>query len=76
MINYAFITATCDRCLDTTDPIGLCPLAGGGWDERYIEKKLQRWGWRVSKTETICDNCVHDEECDEMHEDKEDEDTN
>ena len=61
MINDPTITATCDRCNEETDQMELCSLAGGGWDDRYIKNKLIRWGWRVTGTETICENCVQAE---------------
>ena len=62
MIGDAFVIVECDRCMEETDPIGLCALASGGWDERNVKSELLEWGWRVTGTETVCENCVEDED--------------
>ena len=53
------ITATCDKCRYTSDPMELTALAGSGWDARNIPARLKRDGWKVidnGKT-TICAEC-------------------
>ena len=62
MIGDAFVSVSCDRCMAETDPITLCALAGGGWDERTVKSDLLAMGWRVTGTETICAECVEDED--------------
>lgn len=56
-INEPRITVTCDQCEEETDPLELCALAGGGWDDRYIKAKLLKWGWKIDGDKTICEVC-------------------
>lgn len=56
-IDDPIITATCDGCQYTTDPIALTSLAGGGWDARNIQAKLLRWGWKIDGDRLTCPEC-------------------
>lgn len=58
MINDPRITATCDECEIDSDEMEMCALAGGGWDDRYIDGKLRKWGWKVDGDRTICEDCA------------------
>ena len=62
MINDPTITATCDNCGYTTDEMEMCALAGGGWDDRYIESKLTKWGWTIDGDKTYCEDCSEGDE--------------
>lgn len=53
----AFITVECDSC-GYSDQYELCALAGGGWDERDIDRKLRRQGWEVKDGKDLCSDCV------------------
>ncbi len=57
-INDPMITVTCDECGVETEPMGLTSLAGGGWDDRNIKRRLERMNWKVDGEKTICDECV------------------
>lgn len=57
----AYINVSCDRenCTTTFDEIELTSLAGKGqWDERVVDRYLERHGWRVEGTKHVCDNCI------------------
>ena len=60
-LNDPTITATCDECSESSDPMELCCLAGGGWDERYVPDKLKKRGWKIDGDRTICPDCQHGE---------------
>ena len=61
-INEPSITATCDTCGEQSEPMEMCALAGGGWDERDIKRSLKRQRWRVEGESTTCENCVENED--------------
>lgn len=65
MINEPTITASCDKCDYTTDPMEMCALAGGGYDDRYIEGKLKRDGWTVVNGMHLCEECSAEAEDDD-----------
>ncbi len=60
-IGTALIHVECDKCGEVTDAMELTPTAGGGWDARYIPRRLTRLGWTVPvrgiSGETICPEC-------------------
>jgi hypothetical protein len=60
-INEPTITVSCDKCDEETDPMEMCALAGGGWDDRYIKGKLTKWGWKIDGNTTICPECQEEE---------------
>lgn len=57
-LNDPFITAECDVCRIESEPMSLCALAGGGWDERYIKSRLEGQQWKVDGDKTICEECA------------------
>ena len=61
-INDPTITVTCDKCGEETNPMEMCALAGGEWDERYIKPKLERRGWKFDGDNAICEMCATPEE--------------
>jgi hypothetical protein len=61
-IGEAVVHVECDTCDEVSDAMELTSLAGGGWDARNIPARLRREGWRVEGKETICPNCVENEQ--------------
>lgn len=61
MINDPTITATCDKCHMDTEPMEMCSLAGGGWDQRHIKRQLERSGWKVKGDTTLCEECAEED---------------
>lgn len=53
----AEITVSCDECGDA-EVVLLCALAGGGWDERYVEDLLTRDGWSFNDGVELCPGCT------------------
>lgn len=54
----AYITVTCDKCDDETE-IQLAALAHqGSWDERDVDKRLKRYGWKKDGDQDICRDCA------------------
>lgn len=64
MRSDAYIRVACDVCEDPgmDEEISLCALANGGWDERNVNARLHRAGWRVEDEKDICPNCVEEME--------------
>lgn len=56
--NDPTITASCDSCDTLSEEMELCAVSGGGWDERNVEGKLKRWGWKVDGRNTLCEDCA------------------
>jgi hypothetical protein len=55
----AEITVLCDRCEDYSTDITITALAGRRqWDERNVNRQLEREGWQISDGEDICPECV------------------
>lgn len=56
----------CDKC-GYSDSFDLTPLAGGGWDARNVNDRLDDYGWVGSwdDEELICDECSKKEETEE-----------
>jgi len=61
MINEPLITVSCDSdgCRNKSE-YELTALAGGGWDDRYLEKYMEKDGWTFDGDLTYCDNCSED----------------
>lgn len=57
MIGEPALVVECDECTVETDPLPLCSLAGGGWDERHIKATLEKMGWFVERDRTVCEEC-------------------
>jgi hypothetical protein len=57
------IEVVCDGagCM-ASDEFGLCPLAGGGWDDRYLEGELESNGWKLEGGRWLCPDCLADGE--------------
>lgn len=52
------ITIICDNC-QTEIEMGLTAIARGGWDDRDINKSLEREGWPVFGSEShYCLDCA------------------
>ncbi|RPJ40058.1 MAG: hypothetical protein EHM35_00180 [Planctomycetaceae bacterium] len=62
MMSDAYVTVTCDKCMESNEEFDLTPLAGGGWDARGVDDKLEGWGWLVNGDEHICPDCQEEEE--------------
>jgi hypothetical protein len=61
MIGDAYVRVTCDGECGQEEEIDLTPLAHrGSWDERLVESKLLRMGWKVVGELTYCENCSGD----------------
>jgi len=52
----ACIHVSCDEC-GVDEEMSLCALAGGGWDERYIDDELERNGWTCADGRDLCESC-------------------
>lgn len=59
----AYILVTCDRegCNESVE-INLTFLAGGGWDERYVEQELRSRDWTKRDGGDRCPGCAEDAE--------------
>lgn len=56
-INDPVIKVECDKC-GVVDDYDMTALAGGGWDDRNLKRKMTRDGWQVSGHDTYCLNCA------------------
>lgn len=58
-LSDGYVTAFCDgaRC-DTSEDVPMTPLAGGGWDERYVNARLTASGWLATKVRHLCEMCA------------------
>lgn len=58
MRSDAYINVTCDHCGDAEE-VMLTALAGGGYDDRYVDSQLEEWGWVISEEGDYCsDECA------------------
>jgi hypothetical protein len=51
------MTVSCDRCETYEDEYGLTSLARGGWDDRNVQRQMERNGWKTIDGEDICPDC-------------------
>jgi hypothetical protein len=57
------ISVTCDskRGCQYEEILELTSLAGGGWDDRNVERELKRAGWQIDGDTYICPDCVDED---------------
>lgn len=51
-----FIIVSCDVCDDEFE-VSLTALAGGGYDERNVDNRLEREGWTKDGERDLCSEC-------------------
>jgi len=61
MIGDPIVIVTCDKCKVTYE-YGLTELAGGGWDDRNLEKDMRRDSWTSKNGEDLCYDCSREAE--------------
>jgi hypothetical protein len=54
----ASISVSCDVCETYMDEIFLAAVACGGFDQRYVNHKLERMGWVMNEGKDICPDCA------------------
>jgi hypothetical protein len=62
-INEPTIKVECDKCGES-DEYDLTMLAGGGWDDRNLKRKMERGGWVIVGPDAFCSNCAPEERSD------------
>ena len=53
------VEVECDEC-GHFESFGLTPLARGAWDDRDLEKQIERLGWKsIGGDEYLCYDCAN-----------------